>query len=88
MGFPSPASDYVEGRIDLNKVLMPHPAHMLMMRHRSASLSSTERCREKQATKWRSSSAIIFSWADCSEQVLSRKTVKLSTGKGWRVTKC
>jgi DNA polymerase V len=31
MGFPSPASDYVEGRIDLNKVLMPHPIHMLMI---------------------------------------------------------
>lgn len=31
MGFPSPASDYVEGRIDLNKVLMPHPTHMLMI---------------------------------------------------------
>jgi len=31
MGFPSPASDYVEGRIDLNKILMPHPAHMLMI---------------------------------------------------------
>lgn len=31
MGFPSPASDYVEGRIDLNKLLMPHPIHMLMI---------------------------------------------------------
>lgn len=31
MGFPSPANDYVEGRIDLNKVLMPHPTHMLMI---------------------------------------------------------
>lgn len=31
MGFPSPASDYVESRIDLNKLLMPHPTHMLMI---------------------------------------------------------
>lgn len=31
MGFPSPASDYTETRIDLNKLLMPHPAHMLMI---------------------------------------------------------
>ncbi|WP_434745008.1 phage repressor protein [Candidatus Pantoea rara] len=31
MGFPSPANDYVEGRIDLNKILMPHPTHMLMI---------------------------------------------------------
>lgn len=31
MGFPSPANDYIEGRIDLNKLLMPHPAHMLMI---------------------------------------------------------
>ncbi|WNK65689.1 phage repressor protein [Pantoea agglomerans] len=31
MGFPSPATDYVENRIDLNKILMPHPAHMLMI---------------------------------------------------------
>lgn len=31
MGFPSPANDYVEGRIDLNKILMPHPPHMLMI---------------------------------------------------------
>lgn len=31
MGFSSPANDYVEGRIDLNKILMPHPAHMLMI---------------------------------------------------------
>ncbi|NIF20564.1 phage repressor protein [Candidatus Pantoea multigeneris] len=25
MGFPSPASDYIESRIDLNKICMPHP---------------------------------------------------------------
>lgn len=31
MGFQSPATDYVENRIDLNKILMPHPAHMLMI---------------------------------------------------------
>lgn len=31
MGFPSPANDYVEGRIDLNKILMPHLTHMLMI---------------------------------------------------------
>ncbi|WP_397322247.1 phage repressor protein [Pantoea agglomerans] len=31
MGFPSPANDYVEGRIDLNKILMPHPTHMLVI---------------------------------------------------------
>lgn len=31
MGFPSPANDYVEVRIDLNKILMPYPAHMLMI---------------------------------------------------------
>jgi len=31
MGFPSPANDYVEGRIDLNKLLMPHPAQMLII---------------------------------------------------------
>lgn len=31
MGFPSPATDYVENRIDLNKILMPHPANMLMI---------------------------------------------------------
>lgn len=31
MGFPSPANYYVEGRIDLNKLLMPHPARMLMI---------------------------------------------------------
>jgi len=31
MGFPSPASDYVETRINLNKILMPHPTHMFMI---------------------------------------------------------
>ena len=31
MGFPSPASDYIETRIDLNKILMPHPTHMFMI---------------------------------------------------------
>lgn len=31
MGFPSPASDYVEMRINLNKILMPHPTHMFMI---------------------------------------------------------
>lgn len=31
MGFPSPAQDHIEQRIDLNKILMPHPAHMLMI---------------------------------------------------------
>lgn len=31
MGFPSPAQDYVEGRIDLNKLLMPHRTTMIFM---------------------------------------------------------
>lgn len=31
MRFPSPASDYVETCIDLNKILMPHPTHMFMI---------------------------------------------------------
>jgi DNA polymerase V len=31
MGFPSPATDYVEKRIDLNDVLMPHRNNMIMI---------------------------------------------------------
>jgi len=31
MGFPSPAQDHIEQRIDLNKILMPHPTHMFMI---------------------------------------------------------
>lgn len=31
MGFPSPAQDYVEGRIDLNTLLMPRRASMIFM---------------------------------------------------------
>lgn len=29
MGFPSPAQDYVEHRINLNTILMPNPANMI-----------------------------------------------------------
>ncbi|MEZ2587755.1 phage repressor protein [Pantoea agglomerans] len=31
MGFPSPASDYVERRIDLNDVLMPNRNNMILI---------------------------------------------------------
>jgi len=31
MGFPSPASDYVEKRIDLNDILMPHRNNMILI---------------------------------------------------------
>ena len=31
MGFPSPASDYVERRIDLNDVLMPHRNNTILI---------------------------------------------------------
>ncbi|MEN4597880.1 phage repressor protein [Pantoea agglomerans] len=31
MGFPSPATDYVEKRIDLNDVLMPHRNNMILI---------------------------------------------------------
>lgn len=31
MGFPSPASDYIERRIDLNDVLMPHRNNMILI---------------------------------------------------------
>lgn len=31
MGFPSPASDYIEKRIDLNDVLMPHRNSMILI---------------------------------------------------------
>ncbi|WP_277971736.1 LexA family protein [Pantoea agglomerans] len=29
MGFPSPAQDYIEHRLNLNDILMPHPANMM-----------------------------------------------------------
>ncbi|HYD69294.1 translesion error-prone DNA polymerase V autoproteolytic subunit [Azospirillum sp.] len=31
-GFPSPAADYVEGRIDLAEVLVPHPSATFTLR--------------------------------------------------------
>lgn len=31
-GFPSPAADYVEGRIDLTEVLVPHPSASFTLR--------------------------------------------------------
>lgn len=31
MGFPSPASDYIERRIDLNDILMPHRNNMILI---------------------------------------------------------
>lgn len=31
MGFPSPASDYIEKRIDLNDILMPHRNNMILI---------------------------------------------------------
>lgn len=31
MGFPPPASDYIERRIDLNDVLMPHRNNMILI---------------------------------------------------------
>ncbi|MFK3932238.1 phage repressor protein [Pantoea agglomerans] len=31
MGFPSPAQDYIERRIDLNDVLMPHRNNMILI---------------------------------------------------------
>lgn len=31
-GFPSPAEDWVEGRLDLNRHLVKHPAHTFYMR--------------------------------------------------------
>ena len=31
-GFPSPAADYVEGRIDLQSVLVPHPSATFTLR--------------------------------------------------------
>ncbi len=30
-GFPSPAEDYVEGRIDLNRALIPHPSSTFIL---------------------------------------------------------
>ncbi|WP_336792069.1 phage repressor protein [Pantoea anthophila] len=31
MGFPSPAIDYIEPRLTLNKMLMPHPANAMLI---------------------------------------------------------
>lgn len=31
MGFPSPAADYVEKRIDLNAILMPNPVNVIRL---------------------------------------------------------
>lgn len=31
MGFPSPAMDYIERRLDLNDILMPHRNNMMLI---------------------------------------------------------
>jgi len=31
MGFPSPATDYIERRLDLNDILMPHRNNMVLI---------------------------------------------------------
>ncbi|MBK0003185.1 hypothetical protein [Erwinia sp. S38] len=33
MGFPSPASDYVETRLDLNELFIPHPSATSLIEH-------------------------------------------------------
>lgn len=37
MGFPSPAADYVESRIDLNKLFIPHPSATFLVERGSLS---------------------------------------------------
>lgn len=38
-GFPSPAADYVEGRLDLSEVLVPHPSATFTLRISGHSLT-------------------------------------------------
>jgi len=38
-GFPSPAADYVEGRLDLTEVLVPHPSATFTLRISGHSLT-------------------------------------------------
>ncbi len=38
-GFPSPATDYVEAPIDLNRLLVPHPAATVLCRVSGSSMS-------------------------------------------------
>jgi DNA polymerase V len=38
MGFPSPARDYLEERIDLNKLLVPHPQATFIVRSEGDSM--------------------------------------------------
>ncbi len=39
-GFPSPADDYIEGALDLNRLLIKHPAATFFMRADGAALQS------------------------------------------------
>ncbi|MBP2232459.1 DNA polymerase V [Azospirillum agricola] len=38
-GFPSPAADYVEGRLDLSEILVPHPSATFTLRISGHSMS-------------------------------------------------
>ncbi|MDQ4121922.1 MAG: S24 family peptidase [Acidobacteriota bacterium] len=45
-GFPSPADDYIEGRIDLNKELIRHPSFTFCVRVQGDSMETTIRPNE------------------------------------------
>ena len=75
-GFPSPADDYLEGKLDLNRHLIKHPAR------RQPAHSSASKTASKSAS---------HSLADCGKTILTCETsiVRMSgsTGKHFRAAR-
>lgn len=58
MGFPSPAMDYVEPRLTLNSMLMPHPANMMLIEAPDGFLLADKSLKPKLGDK------VVFQFGD------------------------
>lgn len=86
MGFVSPATDYVEHRLNLNDVLMPNPGNMMRIETPEGFVLVTVLSRLSLETGSRTSLRITCRLGSFSLWASSLRTARRSTDRGWVVS--
>lgn len=88
MGFPSPAADYVEKRIDLNAILMPHRNKMLLIETPDGFVLADKSLKPVNGDTVVFQLASSLNWGNCSTQALSLRMERSSTANCWKARLC
>lgn len=88
MGFPSPAADFVESRIDLNKLMVHRPSSTIRIETPRGFALVDSSITPVSGNKVACRSMLTLWWGNTSDTVSSPKRVRLLMGSHWMMWSC